>query len=270
MNQTPDSKLNIGPALTPQVLPNSTNPQLSQNGNPAQAVPTIKPELTLDPTPQTITPVLEANPAHTEPAKEINPPLEVNPQLSMPTPVPAPLPPLEEPKDTQTSTDNPGVQSKQEDQNKPMSLEDHLNIVRNNLYVSELTPEIEDLIIKYVDAYHTTLDYCLKTPMPDEDKVKELELLSGPINEIYNPNNSRLFDGNSHPAVELILNKVDEYAEGLEKGFTRIRMPANASASQPEEKPVLNTFGYLSVLFIFIAAVVFSIALGYLLFILKK
>ena len=266
MNQTPESNLNIGPALTPQVLPSPTEPPIIKEEVKAPEPMAIKPELTIPPAPTPVitpTPTPEPAPAPTvippAPAQEIYPPLEVNPPLSIPTPVPAPITPL------------PEQDINNDDQTKPMTLEEHLNIVRSNLYVTELTPEIEDLIIKYVNAYRTTLDYCLKTPMPEEEKVKELELLSGPINEIYNPNNSKLFDGNSYPAVELILNKVDEYAEGLEKGFSRVRMPANASASHDEEnQPVLNTFGYLSVLFIFIATVVFSIALGYLLFILKK
>ncbi len=269
MNQTPEPKLNIGPALTPQVLSSPTETQISKETTTTQGSANIKPALTIDPAP--VAQIPEIKPA--APTPEIYPPLETAPQVSMPTPVPAPIEPLPSAETTHiVNKEESGgsVQAKQV-QNKPMTLEDNLNLVRSNLYISELTPEIEDLIIKYVDAYHTTLDYCLKTPMPEEAKVKELELLSGPINEIYNPNNSRLFDGNNYPAVELILNKVDEYAQGLEKGFTRMRVPANASAPQStEQQPILNTFGYLSVLFIFIASVVFSIALGYLLFILKK
>lgn len=150
------------------------------------------------------------------------------------------------------------------------TIQANIEIVRQNLYKPIITPEIENLITSYIDAYHSTLDYCLREANPDEGKVKELELLSGPINEIYNPNNAKMFDGNTYPAVEFILSKINEYASGLEKGFTRTLKTANSGHALTNDNQDLNTLGYLSILFIFIMVIVFGIGLGYLLFILKK
>lgn len=150
------------------------------------------------------------------------------------------------------------------------SMEENINIIKANLYAPILTPELESLIIAYIDAYHTTLDYCLTSPIVDEEKNKELEILSGPINEIYNPNNEKMFDGNSYPAVELILSKINEYASGLEKGFARTLKTPNSGAALTNDNNDFNSLGYLSIFFIFTFAIIFSIGLGYLLFILKK
>lgn len=154
-------------------------------------------------------------------------------------------------------------------QTSEINTNDNLEIIKRSLYLPRLTEYLENLIISYVDAYHATLNYCLSTPNPEESKVLELNLLSGPINEIYNPNNPRMFDGNTYPAVELILNKVNEYASGLEKGFARTLKSPNSGIELSGEEKEFNTLGYFN-LFLFLMLIIFSsIALGCLLFILK-
>lgn len=148
-----------------------------------------------------------------------------------------------------------------------------LEAVKKNLYAPVLTPKVEALIVSYVEAYHKVLDYCLKAAVPNEDKMKELELLSGPINEIYSPNNPKMFDGNTYPAVDLILNKVNEYGKGVEKGFVRTLKKPEVQAEPIQEmtrQNASNSFGFLSIFFVFTLVIVFSIALGYILFLLKK
>ena len=154
-------------------------------------------------------------------------------------------------------------------QTPQFTMNDNLEIIKRSLYLPSLTEYLENLIISYVDAYHATLNYCLSTPSPEEAKVLELNELSGPINEIYNPNNPRMFDGNTYPAIELILSKINEYASVLEKGFTRTLKTSNSGVSLIEELKDLNSLGYFN-LFLFIFFIIISgIALGCLLFILK-
>ena len=154
-------------------------------------------------------------------------------------------------------------------QTSQISTDNSLDIVKRSLYLPSIDERLETLIMAYMDAYHSTLNYCLSTPNPDEDKVEELKKLSGPINEIYNPNNSRMFDGNTYPVVELILSQINEYSSGLEKGFTRTLKTPNSGVALTEESKDFNTLGYFNLLLFLMLIIISGITLASLLFILK-
>ena len=59
----------------------------------------------------------------------------------------------------------------------------------------------------------------------------------------------------------------------MEKGFVRTLKKPEIKSDVPEEmtrQNANNSFGFLSIFFVFTLVIVFSIALGYILFLLKK
>lgn len=128
------------------------------------------------------------------------------------------------------------------------SLEENLDVIYGALYLPRLTNYLETLISSYVDAYYEVLARCTTAPEPSADDMHLLQLLSGPINELYNPENERLASGQRYPAVDIILNKINEHsAENTNaKSYSRSLTKANIP-------PLLDNsnMGFLDIAFIF-------------------
>lgn len=148
---------------------------------------------------------------------------------------------------------------------KTISFDDSLEIIYRALYLPAITDYIESLIIAYVDAYHLALNECLKTESPSYELQERLQLLSGPINEVFNPNNTRLQNGQKYPAVELILSKINSYGAAVEKSFTRTLNKPNTPSIIDDGK----NMGFSDIFFIIIITMVTAIFLGYVVFLLK-
>lgn len=130
------------------------------------------------------------------------------------------------------------------------SLEENLDVIYGALYLPRLTTYLEDLISFYVDAYYEVLARCTNSPMPSAEDMHLLQLLSGPINELYNPENERLTNGQRYPAVDIILNKIDEHnisnSNSNSKSYTR-------SLTKAYILPLIDdsNMGFLDIAFIF-------------------
>lgn len=148
---------------------------------------------------------------------------------------------------------------------KTISFNDSLEIIYRALYLPTTTDYIESLISSYIDAYHATLDECLKSENPSAELQDRLRLLSGPLNDVFNPNNVRLQNGEKYPAVELILSKVNNYGASVEKSFTR-------SLNKPNTPSIIDdgkNMGFSDIFFIIVIALITGIFLAYVFFLLK-
>lgn len=148
------------------------------------------------------------------------------------------------------------------------SLEDNLDVIYGALYLPRLTAYLENLIISYVDAYYNVLSSCNSTPSPKEEDVRLLQLLSGPINQIYDPNNTRFANGEQYPAVNIIVNKINEYNDlnaSNQKGNIRSLMKPNTPPTYDG-----NNMGFSDLLFLLGFIIISAVFLVYIAMLLLK
>lgn len=149
------------------------------------------------------------------------------------------------------------------------TLEDNLDVIYGSLYLPKLTLYLENLLSSYVDAYYQTLAKCSAPGATSED-MHLLELLAGPINEIYNPENTRITSGGQYPAVNIILDKIDEYTQNANKASGKSNTRVLSNPKLPPLYNDNNSNGFFDLIFIFAIIAVSIIFLVYVAFLLIK
>lgn len=115
------------------------------------------------------------------------------------------------------------------------------NVIYRCLYLNEINDNLKNAIINYLDVYFDAYKKYSNLEQKDDDLTKIFNILGGPINEVDNPYNLSLNDGRTHPAIDLIKERLAKFYNELNnnaisqsngnsqsKGFSRELLPASA------------------------------------------
>lgn len=115
------------------------------------------------------------------------------------------------------------------------------NVIYRCLYLNEINDNLKNAIINYLDVYFDAYKKYSNLEQKDDDLTKIFNILGGPINEVDNPYNLSLNDGRTHPAIDLIKERLEKFYNELNnnaisqsngnsqsKGFSRELLPASA------------------------------------------
>lgn len=156
------------------------------------------------------------------------------------------------------------------------SLNEKANTISKCLYYTDINDNLKNAIIEYLDTYFEAFKEYTNLNQKDENLTRVFSILQKPINEASNPYNINLSDGNKHPAVDLINEKLKEFykdlesenSNSLEKGFSRSLVPNNMKGINLDNDDI-NNLGFTRSFIIIIFTIVLGVILGIYLFSLK-
>jgi len=145
-------------------------------------------------------------------------------------------------------------------------LNKQMEIIYNALYLPKLDDKTLKIIDQYLEAYQSVLNEYLKSENPSNDLSVRLNILTGPINEIFNPYNQKMRDTKAHPAADINKERINNQTAANEKGFVRVLKNGN-SPSLIEDDLTIN--GYTKTVGLIMLTTILGMLLAALLYYIK-